>query len=146
MCQFDNQIIFIQLKNKLTINNSNFNINPTEINKKKTQVLCTRISKSNINFFKKDDFVKIDIYYTEKYVFNELIIDNVRMAASDEIIAMKLDVINNKGRKKDFWDIHYFLENYELAQFIELFEKRYPYGISKTLKNQLLEIVNSIEL
>jgi predicted nucleotidyltransferase component of viral defense system len=87
----------------------------------------------------KDDFVKIDVYYTDNFVFNELIIDNVRMATSEEIIAMKLDVINNKGRKKDFWDIHYFLENYELAQFIELFEKRYPYGISKTLKKQLID-------
>ena len=87
----------------------------------------------------KDDFVKIDVYYTDKFVFNQLIDDNVRMATAEEIIAMKLEVINNKGRKKDFWDIHLFLENYTFEQFIELYEKRYPYGNSKTIKQQLLD-------
>jgi len=87
----------------------------------------------------KDDFVKIDVYYTDKFVFNQLIDDNVRMATVEEIIAMKLEVINNKGRKKDFWDIHLFLENYTFEQFIELYEKRYPYGNSKTIKQQLLD-------
>jgi len=61
------------------------------------------------------------------------------MATVEEIIAMKLEVINNKGRKKDFWDIHLFLENYTFEQFIELYEKRYPYGNSKTIKQQLLD-------
>jgi len=87
----------------------------------------------------KDDFVKIDFYYTDKFVFNQLIVDSIRMATAEEIIAMKLEIINIKGRKKDFWDVHYFLENYDLSQFIELFEKRYPFGNSKTLKNQLLD-------
>lgn len=87
----------------------------------------------------KDDFVKIDVYYTDKFVFNQLIDDNVRMATAEEIIAMKLEVINNKGRKKDFWDIHFFLENYTLEQFIELYEKRYPYGNSKIIEQQLLD-------
>ncbi len=87
----------------------------------------------------KDDFVKIDFYYTDKFVFNQLIINDIRMATAEEIIAMKLEVINNKGRKKDFWDIHLFLENYTFEQFIELYEKRYPYGNSKTIKQQLLD-------
>ena len=87
----------------------------------------------------KDDFVKIDFYYTDKFVFNQLIINDIRMATAEEIIAMKLEVINNKGRKKDFWDIHFFLENYTFEQFIQLYEKRYPYNISKTIKQQLLD-------
>lgn len=87
----------------------------------------------------KDDFVKIDIYYSDKFVFNQLIDYNVRLAIAEEIIAMKLEVINNKGRKKDFWDIHFFLEKYTLQHFIQIYEKRYPYGNSKTIEQQLLD-------
>jgi predicted nucleotidyltransferase component of viral defense system len=87
----------------------------------------------------KDDFVKIDVYYTDTFVFNQIIVDNVKMATSEEIIAMKLEVINNKGRKKDFWDIHFFLENYTLQKFIELYEKRYPFNDSSNLKKQLTD-------
>jgi hypothetical protein len=33
-------------------------------------------------------------------------LDNIRMATSEEITAMKIDVILRGGRKKDFWDVH----------------------------------------
>lgn len=76
----------------------------------------------------KDDFIKIDLYYTDEYVFNDLLIDTVRMASVKEIIAMKLDVILRGGRKKDFWDLHYFLEKIPLDVMISYFQKRYPYN------------------
>lgn len=76
----------------------------------------------------KDDFVKIDLYYTDEYVFQELVVDSVRMASIEEIIAMKLDVVLRGGRKKDFWDLHYFLESIPLDKMISFFQKRYPYN------------------
>jgi hypothetical protein len=61
------------------------------------------------------------------------------MATTNEIIAMKLDVILRGGRKKDFWDLHYFIDKVELEQMIALFKKRYPYNEDfKQIKKQLL--------
>lgn len=87
----------------------------------------------------KDDFVKIDLYYTDEFIEKPITIENIRMATANEIIAMKLDVVLRGGRKKDFWDLHYFIDKVTLDEMIALFQKRYPYDddFSK-IKNQLL--------
>lgn len=75
-----------------------------------------------------NDFVKLDLYYTDPYIDAIQEVSNVRMATAQEIIAMKLDVILRGGRKKDFWDLHYFLDKYSIDEMISFFEKRYPYN------------------
>jgi len=75
----------------------------------------------------KDDFVKIDLYYTDEFIEKPITIENIRMATAKEIIAMKLDVVLRGGRKKDFWDLHYFIGKVTLDEMIALFQKRYPY-------------------
>lgn len=87
----------------------------------------------------KDDFVKIDLYYTDEFIENPIVIENIRMATANEIIAMKLDVILRGGRKKDFWDLHYYLDKMSLNEMISLFKKRYPYNDDFTkIKKQLV--------
>ena len=76
----------------------------------------------------KDDFVKIDLYYTDDFIEKPIIIEDIRMATANEIIAMKLDVVLRGGRKKDFWDLHYFIDTISLEEMISLFKKRYPYN------------------
>ena len=76
----------------------------------------------------KDDFVKIDLYYTDEFIDKPITIGNIRMATCDEIIAMKLDVILRGGRKKDFWDLHYFIDKVGIDKMIALFQKRYPHN------------------
>ena len=85
----------------------------------------------------KDDFVKIDLYYTDEFIENPIVIENIRMATANEIIAMKLDVILRGGRKKDFWDLHYYLDKMSLNEMISLFKKRYPYNDDFTKINPL---------
>lgn len=86
----------------------------------------------------KNDFVKIDLYYTDDFIEQPIIIENIRMATTNEIIAMKLDVILRGGRKKDFWDLHYFLDKINADEMISLFQKRYPYNDnSDKIKPQL---------
>ena len=86
----------------------------------------------------KDDFVKVDLYYTDEFIFDELIVGNIRMATEYEIIAMKLDVVLNGGRKKDFWDLHYYLEKVSIDEMISLYEKRYPYIDCSNMKSQFV--------
>jgi predicted nucleotidyltransferase component of viral defense system len=88
----------------------------------------------------KDNAIKLDIFYTDKFIDPVLIIDNIRMASVDEIIAMKLDVINRGGRKKDFWDIHELIENYSPDAMFFLHKLRYPYVHDReSLKNKFVE-------
>lgn len=72
--------------------------------------------------------IKLDIYYTDDFIQPPLILKNIRMATIEEIIAMKVDVIARGGRKKDFWDIHELLNNYNIAQMLALHQQRYPYN------------------
>ena len=43
--------------------------------------------------------IKLDIYYTDPFIFPCVEIDNIRMASVEEIIAMKIDVVQRGGRK-----------------------------------------------
>ena len=86
------------------------------------------------------DCVKIDLYYTDDFIEEPITIENIRMATANEIIAMKLDVVLRGGRKKDFWDLHYFIGKVPLEEMIALYQKRYPYNddfyqIKKQLTN-----------
>ncbi len=81
--------------------------------------------------------VKLDLFYTDEYVTPILEVDNIRLASIEDIIAMKLEVIGNGGRKKDFWDIHELKDDYTLTEMLELYEKRYPYSHeAKLIKKQ----------
>ena len=71
--------------------------------------------------------IKLDLFYTDSFIDEELLIDGLRLASIEEIIAMKLDVISRTGRKKDFWDIHELKDDYSISDMFTLHEKRHPY-------------------
>jgi hypothetical protein len=81
----------------------------------------------------KDNTVKLDIYYTDAFIRPLLIVDEIRLATTEEIIAMKIDVVQRGGRKKDFWDRHECLPNYWIGKMLELHEERYTYSHDKDL-------------
>ena len=74
-----------------------------------------------------EDCIKLDLFYTDPFINEKVIIEGIRMATVEEIIAMKLEVISRMGRKKDFWDIHELKDNYTIAAMFAFHEKRYPY-------------------
>jgi predicted nucleotidyltransferase component of viral defense system len=63
-----------------------------------------------------DNSVKLDVYYTDHFIQTPITEEGVRIATIEEIIAMKVDVISRKGRKKDFWDIHELLDKSSLQK------------------------------
>lgn len=79
------------------------------------------------------DFIKLDIFYTDEYISSILETDGIRMAHLDDIVAMKMEVVQNLGRKKDFWDLHKLLETYNVDEMIALHQKRYPYSHDRNL-------------
>jgi predicted nucleotidyltransferase component of viral defense system len=80
--------------------------------------------------------IKLDLFYTDKFIDKIILIDGLRLASIEEIIAMKMDVIFRTGRKKDFWDIHELKDNYSISEMIALHEKRYPYTHDKEVLKQ----------
>ncbi len=79
----------------------------------------------------KNELVKLDLFYTDTFVFPCILEQNVRFSSIEEVAAMKFEVIAKGGRKKDFWDIHELLETYTLDDMIDFYLKRNPYGSSK---------------
>ncbi len=55
------------------------------------------------------------------------------MITIEEIIAMKIDVVQRGGRKKDFWDLHELLSHYDIKTMLELHKLRYQYSHDKDM-------------
>lgn len=76
-----------------------------------------------------DNHVKVDVYYSqEPFIRPVIIVDGIRLASIDDIVAMKVDVISRGGRRKDFWDLHELMEKYSLERMLALHEERHPYA------------------
>ncbi|MDB5141155.1 MAG: hypothetical protein JWR12_3071, partial [Mucilaginibacter sp.] len=66
-----------------------------------------------------NNVIKLDLYYSmDPFFQNAIEEDGVRMATVEEIIAMKIDVVQRGGRKKDFWDLHELLNQYTITDMI----------------------------
>ena len=79
----------------------------------------------------KDDCVKLDLFYTDPFIRPMEVFGTIRMAAVEDIVAMKMDVVSRGGRKKDFWDLHMLRNHYSVEQMLSLYEERYPYGATR---------------
>ena len=80
----------------------------------------------------KENTIKLDVYYTDNYIQPYVEVDGIRMATIEEIIPMKIDVVQRGGRKKDFWDLHDLLQSYNINQMLIIF-KAFYLGITSTV-------------
>jgi hypothetical protein len=90
--------------------------------------LTVAIGKSWYVGASENNAVKVDLYYTDPFIRPSQEKEEIRLASIDDVIAMKLEVLGNGGRKKDFWDLHALHENYSIQQMIDLHQERYPYS------------------
>jgi len=88
----------------------------------------------------KNNSVKLDVFYSDPFVRELIEEDEIRLASIEEIIAMKIDVIQRGGRKKDFWDLHELLDEYSISQMVALHEERYPFSHDE--KTILMNLIN----
>jgi len=73
------------------------------------------------------EFVKIDFVKYSYPLINKLIeIDGLRLLSIEDIIAMKLSAVANRGAKKDFFDIYELLKKYSISDMLILFSKKFP--------------------
>jgi len=55
------------------------------------------------------------------------------MASVDEITAMKVDVVQRGGRKKDFWDLHELMGRFSIIEMIALHAKGFKWTHDEVL-------------
>lgn len=72
--------------------------------------------------------VKVDIinYAAHPLVSPPQLIDGIRLYSDEDIMAMKINAILGRGKKKDFWDIYELLHHYSLSDFIDSHQKKFP--------------------
>lgn len=71
------------------------------------------------------EIIKIDIYYSmDPFIQPYVVRDDIRLASLEDIVGMKLDVVQHGGRKKDFWDLHELLETYDIDRMLEIHKNR----------------------
>jgi predicted nucleotidyltransferase component of viral defense system len=72
------------------------------------------------------DDVKIDIVrHPHPLIRPELTIEGIRMFSTEDIVAMKVQVILGRGKKKDFWDVAELLKHYPISDFIQFHKEKY---------------------
>ena len=52
-------------------------------------------------------------------------IEGIRFFSTEDIIAMKVQAILGRGKKKDFWDIAELLKHYTVADFVKFHKEKY---------------------
>lgn len=75
----------------------------------------------------KENCVKIDLWYHDNFILPYETIGGIRMASIEDIVAMKVDVLSRKGRKKDFWDLHLLHDTFNLHEMIQLHSRANEY-------------------
>jgi len=72
------------------------------------------------------DGIKVDIL-RHRYPRARAPIDwnGVKIAPAEEVAAMKLNAITNRGAKKDFFDVYFLLQRFPLSQLLEWHGRKY---------------------
>ena len=96
------------------------------LEKKFKQSFVNRSTNPRFGIFCFIDNVKIDIIrHPHTLIRPQLNIDGIRMVSTEDIIAMKVQAILGRGKKKDFWDIAELLQHFSVADFIQFHKEKY---------------------
>ena len=71
--------------------------------------------------------VRVDIVKYDRYQWLEdaVIENNIRIAGLKDIAAMKVAAITNRGTKKDFIDMFFLLQIFDIQRILEFYQKKY---------------------
>ena len=70
--------------------------------------------------------IKTDIVFQKSNLLNEpVIIEDIKMASLQDLCAMKLMAITNRGKLRDFVDIYFLLKQFTLTEMLLMWSKKY---------------------
>lgn len=83
-------------------------------------------TSSNFGIFGFVSDVKIDIVrFPHPIIRPTITLEGIRMYSPEDIIAMKVQAILGRGKKKDFWDVAELLNHFTIKDFIDLHKEKY---------------------
>lgn len=104
-------------------------IDTDEIEIASTLKKCGEIQKINVrkNIYNYTvNNIKVDIVnYPFHWLRDFIETDGIKLAQREDIIAMKLSAVTNRGTKKDFIDIFFLLKEYSLDEMMNLYADKY---------------------
>ncbi len=68
-----------------------------------------------------DEFVN----YSYPWLQSQLVIDGIRLAGVEDIAAMKLAAITGRGSRKDFIDLYFIFQKFNLNELLNFYKKKY---------------------
>lgn len=72
------------------------------------------------------DDIKVDLVkYKHPVIRPAVVKEGIRMFSVEDIIAMKVQAILGRAKKKDFWDIAELLNHFEVKDFVELHKEKF---------------------
>ena len=88
--------------------------------------------------------VKIDVVnYPYPWIGGSVVDDGLVLAGVEDIAAMKLAAITNRGTKKDFIDLFFLLKTYSLSQMLDMYLKKYSGSQLFTVLKSLVYFVDA---
>ena len=78
------------------------------------------------------------LHYPYKLIYKPVIFQGVELADWKDIACMKISAISGRGSKKDFIDLFFILQKINLADLLNLFQRKYKgidYSMSHILKS-----------
>lgn len=124
------------------------NVNTAKVFANFNNTITLKRSK-NINIFSIDD-VKVDfVNYSYPWLQNQLLLGGIRLAGIEDIAAMKLAAITGRGSRKDFIDLYFLLQKYNLKEMLGFYRNKYfdgsEYLVLKSL-TYFTDAENDIEI
>ena len=96
-----------------------------DILRKYGKLLVIKESK-NIKIYQLDG-VKVDIVnYSYPWIDTPIIEDGIILASPNDIASMKVNAIEGRGTKKDFIDMYFLLQHYDLREIFTFYQNKYP--------------------
>lgn len=93
-----------------------------KVSLQRKDTLLTEVEETGLSFF----------YYKYPLVGSLIDFQTIKIASLEDIAAMKMAAIVQRGTKRDFIDVYYLLEKYSLERLLEFTIKKYP-GYQKML-------------
>lgn len=89
--------------------------------------ILIRTNNPKIGIFGFVDNIKVDVVFHPHVMLKGIkIVDFLRFFSLEDIVAMKVQAILGRGKKKDFWDIAALLEHFSVRDFVEFHRQKYP--------------------
>jgi len=105
--KFDSEKLFQELRKKF---------GEVVLVEKANNTLLVRIKDVAASFF----------YYPYKLIFPPIDIDGVSLTSKQDIAAMKIIAISDRGTKRDFIDIYFLMREFPLEDIFRFVKQKYP--------------------